>query len=221
MSGRRATKEEIEKVADAVKEIRKKYPIKVCVSLGSIDEEDLRKLKEAGVDRVNHNLETSKNHFSNIVSTHTWEERYNTIKNIQKVGLSTCTGGIFGVGETDEDIVDLAITYRELKVHSIPLNFLIPIPGTPLYEKSNINPEKALKIVVLFKLFNPKSEIRLCGGREQNLAEYHDLAMEVANCLMAGGYLTRAGRSPRKDKEMIKKLKRKLILNGESFSIYN
>jgi len=219
-SGRKASKEEIDFIAEAVKEITENYPIKVCVSLGSIDENDLKKLKDAGVDRVNHNLETSKNYFPNIVSTHSWEERYKTIKNIQKVGLSTCTGGIFGIGETDEDIVDLAITYRNLNVHSIPLNFLIPIPGTPLYEKNNLTPEKALKIVILFKLFNPKSEIRLCGGREQNLGEYHDIAMEVANCLMAGGYLTRAGRSPRKDKEMIKKLNRKLILNGASFSIY-
>ena len=220
MSGRRATKDEVKKVAEAVKEIVNEYPIKVCVSLGSIDEEDLKLLKDAGVDRVNHNLESSERHFPNIVSTHSWKERYNTIKNIQKVGLSTCTGGIFGIGETDEDIVDLAITYRSLKVHSIPLNFLIEIPGTPLYGKSNITPEKALKIVVLFKLFNPKSEIRLCGGREQNLKEYHDLAMEVANCLMAGGYLTRAGRSPKKDYELIKNLNRKLLTEKETFSIY-
>ena len=218
MSGRRATKEEVEKVAEAIKEIRKKYPIKVCVSLGSIDEEDLKKLKEAGVDRVNHNLETSERFFKNIVSTHTWYERYNTIKNIQKVGLSTCTGGIFGLGETDEDIVDLAITYRELKVHSIPLNFLIPIPGTPLENNNNLTPEKAIKIVALFKLFNPKAEIRLCGGREQNLKDFHDTAMEIANCLMVGGYLTRAGRSPKKDFEMIRRLNRELLTEGKSFN---
>ncbi len=219
MSGRRATKEEVEKVAEAVKEIRKNYPIKVCVSLGSIDKDDLKKLKDAGVDRVNHNLETSERYFKNIVSTHTWQERYETIKNVQEVGLSTCSGGIFGLGETDEDIVDLAITYRELNVHSIPLNFLIPIPGTPLENSNRLTPEKALKIVILFKLFNPKSEIRLCGGREQNLKDYHDVAMEIANCLMVGGYLTRAGRSPKKDFEMINRLNRRLITNGESFEI--
>ena len=218
MSGRRATKEEVEKVAEAVKEIKKNYPLKVCVSLGSIDKEDLEKLKEAGVERVNHNLETSENFFPNIVSTHTWQERYKTIKNIQEVGLSTCTGGIFGLGETDEDIVDLAITYRDLKVHSIPLNFLIPIPGTPLENNNNLTPEKAIKIVALFKLFNPEAEIRLCGGREQNLKHLHDKAMEIANCLMVGGYLTRAGRSPKKDFEMIEKLGRELITYGKSFN---
>ena len=214
-SGRRATEEEVEKIAEAVKEIKKKYPVKVCVSLGSIDKEALKKLKEAGVERVNHNLETSERFFSNIVTTHPWRERYETIKNIQEVGLSTCTGGIFGLGETDEDIVDLAMTYRNLGVDSIPLNFLIPIPGTPLENSNRLTPEKCLKIVALFKIFNPESEIRLCGGREQNLGEYHDTAMEIANCLMAGGYLTRAGRAPGKDEEMVKRLGRKLIKGGK------
>ncbi len=219
VSGRRASKEEVDKIADAVKEIKESYPIKVCCSLGTIDEEDLAKLKVAGVDRINHNLETSEKYFSKIVSTHTWKERYETIKKIQKVGLSTCTGGIFGMGESDEDIVDLAMTYRDLKVDSIPLNFLIPIPGTPLGDKHNLTPLKCLKIIALFRLFNPKSEIRLCGGRELNLKDYHDVAFEVANCLMAGGYLTRAGREPGKDEEMARRLGRELIKNGASFSV--
>lgn len=219
VSGRRASKEEVDKIADAVKEIKESYPIKVCCSLGTIDEEDLAKLKDAGVDRINHNLETSKKYFPKIVSTHTWKERYETIKKIQKVGLSTCTGGIFGMGESDEDIVDLAMTYRDLKVDSIPLNFLIPIPGTPLGDKHNLTPLKCLKIIALFRLFNPKSEIRLCGGRELNLKDYHDVAFEVANCLMVGGYLTRAGREPGKDEEMARRLGRELIKNGASFSV--
>ncbi len=218
LSGRAATKEEVEKVAEAVKEIKEKYPVKVCCSMGTLEKEDLIKLKEAGVNRINHNLETSQNFFKNIVTTHTWEERYKTIKNIQEVGLSTCTGGIFGLGETDEDIVDLAFTYRDLGVHSIPLNFLIPIPGTPLYEKSDLTPEKCLKIVALFRLTNPDAELRLCGGREQNLQNLHDVAMEIANCLMAGGYLTRAGREPGKDEEMARRLGRKLIKEGANFT---
>jgi biotin synthase len=221
VSGRKASKEEVDKIADAIKEIKESYPIKVCCSLGTIDEEDLAKLKDAGVDRINHNLETSEKYFSKIVSTHTWKERYETIKKIQKVGLSTCTGGIFGMGESDEDIVDLAMTYRDLKVDSIPLNFLIPIPGTPLGDKHNLTPLKCLKIIALFRLFNPKSEIRLCGGRELNLKDYHDVAFEVANCLMAGGYLTRAGREPGKDEEMARRLGRELIKNGASFSMSN
>ncbi|WP_457635861.1 biotin synthase BioB [Persephonella sp.] len=219
-SGRRATKEEIQQIAEAVKEITNTLPVKVCVSIGSIDEEDLKMLKEAGVERVNHNLETSENHFTNIVTTHPWRERYETIKKIQNAGLSTCCGGIFGIGETDEDIVDLADTYRKLGVDSIPMNFLIPIPGTPLANNKHLTPQKCLKIISLFKLFNPQAELRLCGGREQNLREYHDRAMDIANCLMAGGYLTRAGRPPGKDEEMVKRLGRKLITKRKSFSSY-
>ena len=217
VSGKRASKEEVQQIAEAVKEIKQTYPLKVCCSLGTVDEEDLTLLKEAGVDRINHNLETSENFFKNIVSTHTWKDRYNTIKAVQKVGLSTCCGGIFGMGESDKDIVDLANTYRNLDVDSIPLNFLIPIPGTPFEGKNKLTPQKCLKIVALFRLFNPDTEIRLCGGREQNLGELHDTAMEIANCLMAGGYLTRAGREPGKDKAMIEKLGRVLVKNGESF----
>ncbi len=218
VSGKRATKEEVQKIANAVRKIKKEYPIKVCCSIGTIDEEDLRLLKDAGVNRINHNLETSERFFSKIVSTHTWKERLETIKNIQKVGLSTCSGGIFGMGESDDDIVELALTYRDLQVDSIPLNFLIPIPGTPLENASNLTPEKCLKIVALFRFTNPEAELRLCGGREQNLQDLHDTAMEIANCLMAGGYLTRAGRNPEKDKQMIEKLGKKLLKNGEKFS---
>ncbi len=220
VSGKRASKEEVEKIADAVKEIKNKYPIKVCCSIGTVDEEDLELLKEAGVNRINHNLETSERFFGKVVSTHTWQERLETIKRIQKVGLSTCTGGIFGMGETDEDIVDLAFTYRELDVDSIPLNFLIPIPGTPLEDANNLTPQKCLKIVAMFRFTNPKAELRLCGGREQNLKDLHDTAMQIANCLMAGGYLTRAGRNPKKDKEMIERLGKKLLTGGEIFSNY-
>ncbi|RMA93123.1 biotin synthase BioB [Hydrogenothermus marinus] len=220
VSGKRATKEEVEKIAEAVKDIKEKYPVKVCCSIGTVDKEDLKLLKEAGVNRINHNLETSEKYFSNIVSTHTWKDRFETIKAIQEVGLSTCCGGIFGMGESDEDIVDLADTYRNLNVHSIPLNFLIPIPGTPFENTNNLTPAKCLKIVALFRIFNPKAEIRLCGGREQNLKDYHDIAMEVANCLMAGGYLTRAGREPGKDEEMARRLGRKLLTGKEDFSLW-
>lgn len=219
VSGKRAKKEEVEKIAEAVRKIKQKYPIKVCCSIGTVDEEDLKLLKEAGVNRINHNLETSEKFFSKIVTTHTWKERLETIKRVQKVGLSTCSGGIFGMGESNEDIVELALTYRDLDVDSIPLNFLIPIPGTPFENANYLTPQKCLKIVALFRFVNPDAELRLCGGREQNLQDLHDTAMNIANCLMAGGYLTRAGRNPEKDKQMIKELGKKLLTEGESFSI--
>ncbi|MGB9874138.1 MAG: biotin synthase BioB, partial [Hydrogenobacter sp.] len=186
---------------------REKLPINVCVSAGTLDEEDLIKLKSAGVRRINHNLETSERFFPNIVSTHTWRERYETIKRIKSVGLSACCGGIFGMGETDQDRVDLALTYRELGVDSIPLNFLMPIEGTPMQNAPGIGPLEALKVIAMFRLTNPKAELRLCGGREQTLRDFHGMAVLMTNAMMVGGYLTRAGRDIKKDYQLLRDLK--------------
>ncbi len=208
LSGKCATREEVERICEGVREIKKEgLPINVCVSAGTLDEESLRKLKEAGVRRVNHNLEASENFFPKIVSTHSWRERYETIKRIKAVGLSTCCGGIFGMGESDEDRVDLALTYRDLEVDSIPLNFLMPIEGTPLQNAPGISPIEALKVIAMFRFTNPKAELRLCGGREQNLRDFHGMAVLMANAMMVGGYLTRAGRDIKKDYQLLKDLK--------------
>ncbi|MEZ0360708.1 MAG: biotin synthase BioB [Hydrogenobacter sp.] len=209
LSGKSASHDEVERIADAVKQIKQveRLPINVCVSAGTLDEEDLLKLKSAGVKRINHNLETSERFFTNIVTTHTWRERYETIKRIKSVGLSTCCGGIFGMGETDEDRVDLALTYRKLEVDSIPLNFLMPIEGTPLQEAPGVNPIEALKIIAMFRLTNPKAELRLCGGREQTLRDFHGMAVLMTNAMMVGGYLTRAGRDIKKDYQLLKDMK--------------
>ena len=206
LSGKKATPEEVERIAEAVREIKEKVPINVCVSAGTLDEESLRKLKEAGVRRINHNLETSKNFFPKIVTTHSWEERLETIKRVKKVGLSTCSGGIFGMGESEEDRVDLALTYRSLEVDSIPLNFLMPIPGTPLENAPGVKPLEALKIIAMFRFTNPKAELRLCGGREQTLRDFHGMAALMVNAVMVGGYLTRAGRDVRKDYQLLEDL---------------
>lgn len=208
LSGKKATPEEVERITEAVKEIKREgLPINVCVSAGTLDEVSLRKLKEAGVKRINHNLETSRNFFKNIVTTHTWEDRYETIKRIKNVGLSTCSGGIFGMGESNEDRVDIALTYRELEVDSIPLNFLMPIEGTPMENAPGVEVMEALKIIAMFRFTNPKAELRLCGGREQNLRDFHGMAMLMTNALMVGGYLTRAGRDIKKDYQLLKDLK--------------
>ncbi len=208
LAGKKATQDEVERIAEAVREVKdvENIPINVCVSAGTMDEESLRKLKEAGVKRINHNLESSKNFFPRIVSTHMWEERYETIKRIKKVGLSTCSGGIFGMGESDEDRVDLALTYRELEVDSIPLNFLMPIEGTPLENAPGVKPLEALKIIAMFRFTNPRAELRLCGGREQNLRDFHGMAVLMTNAMMVGGYLTRAGRDIKKDYRLLEDL---------------
>ncbi len=219
LSGRSATPEEVERICQGVEEVKKEgLPINVCVSAGTLDEESLRKLKEAGVRRVNHNLEASKNFFPKIVSTHTWQERYETIRRIKSVGLSTCCGGIFGMGESNEDRVDLALTYRELEVDSIPLNFLMPIEGTPLEKAPGVTPIEALKIIAMFRFTNPKAELRLCGGREQNLRDFHGMAVLMTNAMMVGGYLTRAGRDIKKDYQLLKDLKYERLIHKEEVS---
>ncbi|MFN7065680.1 MAG: biotin synthase BioB [Aquificaceae bacterium] len=216
LSGRSATKEEVEKICQGVEEIHKeKIPINVCVSAGTLEEEDLRRLKEVGVKRVNHNLETSEGFFPKIVSTHSWRDRYETIKRIKAVGLSTCCGGIFGMGESEEDRVDLALTYRELEVDSIPLNFLMPIEGTPLQKAPGITPLEALKIIAMFRFTNPKAELRLCGGREQNLRDFHGMAVLMTNAMMVGGYLTRAGRDIKKDYQLLRDLNYERLVSVE------
>ncbi len=217
LSGKAASKEEVERIIESVIEIKEveKIPINVCVSAGTLSEEDLRKLKEAGVKRINHNLETSKNFFPNIVTTHAWEERYETVKKIKKVGLSACCGGIFGMGETLEDRVDLALTYRELGVDSIPLNFIMPIEGTPMTNAPGITPLEALKTIAMFRFTNPKAELRLCGGREQNLRDFHGMAVLMTNAMMVGGYLTRAGRDITKDYQLLKDLGAQRLVKEE------
>ncbi len=209
LAGKQATPAEVERISEAVKEIKlvENIPINVCVSAGTMDKESLLKLKEAGVRRINHNLETSESFFPQIVSTHSWRDRYETIKRIKEVGLSTCCGGIFGMGESEEDRVDLALTYRELEVDSIPLNFLMPIQGTPMENAPGITPLEALKVIAMFRFTNPKAELRLCGGREQNLRDFHGMAVLMTNAMMVGGYLTRAGRDIKKDYQLLEDLK--------------
>ncbi len=208
LAGKKASSQEIELIAEAVRDIseNENLTVNACVSAGTLDKDQLETLKQAGVKRVNHNLETSENFFPKIVSTHRWKERYQTIVNIKEVGLSTCCGGIFGLGESNEDRVDLAITYRELEVDSIPLNFLMPIEGTPLEGVEKIPPLTALKIIAMFRFTNPTAELRLCGGREQTLGDFHGMAVLMVNALMVGGYLTRAGRDVKKDYRLLEDL---------------
>ncbi len=217
LSGKKASKREVERIANAVVQIKsvERLPINVCVSAGTLSEEDLIKLKAAGVRRVNHNLETSKSFFPNIVSTHSWEERYETIRRIKAIGLSACCGGIFGMGESLEDRVDLALTYRELRVDSIPLNFLMPIEGTPMKDAPGIKPLEALKVIAMFRFTNPRAELRLCGGREQNLRDFHGMAVLMVNAMMVGGYLTRAGRDIRKDYQLLEDLGAQRLVKEE------
>ncbi|ULL19104.1 biotin synthase BioB [Paenibacillus sp. H1-7] len=205
-SGRGPTGKELDQVIEAVKEIKATMPMKICACLGILTEEQAVRLKEAGVDRYNHNLNTSKQHFPAITTTHTYEDRVDTVNRAKASGMSPCSGCIIGMGETDEEIVQTAFALRGLDADSIPVNFLNPIPGTPLENRRELNPRKCLKVLALMRFVNPAKEIRVAGGRELNLRSLQPLALYAANSVFVGDYLTTAGQEAAEDHRMIEDL---------------
>lgn len=194
-------------ILEAVRCVGRLGGIRPCASLGVLTEEAARELKEAGLVRFHHNLETSESHFSKICSTHTFADRLRTLRVARAAGLEVCSGGIFGVGETWKDRVDLAFTLRDLRVDSVPLNFLNPIPGTPMEGAAPLPPMELLKIISLYRLILPRQEIRVCGGREVNLRDLQSWVFYAgANGVMIGNYLTTQGRPPDEDWQMVKDL---------------
>lgn len=205
-SGRGPTERELDEVAAAVKEIKSALPLKICACLGLLREEDARKLREAGVDRYNHNLNTSSGHYAAITTTHTYDQRVETIRRAMEAGLSPCSGVIVGMGETDRDLVSMALALRELRAESIPVNFLNPIPGTPLEGKRELNPRRCLKVLALFRLICPDREIRIAGGREVNMRSLQPLGLYAANSIFVGDYLTTEGQAAEADHRMLEDL---------------
>jgi biotin synthase len=189
-----------------VPEIKAKYDLEICACLGLLTPEQARRLKAAGVDKVNHNLNTSEEHYAEICTTHTFADRVNTLKAVRAAGMELCSGGIVGMGEKDEDVVRMAFTLRELGVESIPVNFLNPIDGTPLAGKTDLNPRYCLKVVAMFRLANPAAEIRIAGGRELHLGSLQALGLYAANSIFVGDYLTTKGQAPEADYRMIEEL---------------
>ncbi len=204
-SGRALPKEQVRQVAEAFQVL----PIKAsntqwCASLGILKKEELKTLREAGVTRFHHNLETSRSFFPNICQTHTYDERIATIKAAQEVGMSVCVGGIFGLGETDAQAVEYALELRDLNVDSVPLNFLIPVAGTRMEGVERISARRCLKIIGLFRWILPTQDLLVCGGREDNLKELHPYVIHAgANGIMTGNYLTRDGRTVEKDRTLL------------------
>lgn len=197
---------EIHTISDAIKKINQ-IGMYTCASLGNLDYEKAKKLKESGLTRYHHNLETSRRFFNEICSTHSYDEKIKTIKIAKDSGLKVCCGGIFGMGETNEDIIDFAFTLRKLKPDSIPLNFLNPRPGTPLEDKEKLLPMEALKIIAIFRFIFPDKDITICGGREAVLRDLQSWMFYAgANGTMIGNYLTTLGRPPEEDLQMVKDL---------------
>lgn len=202
-SGRGATDDDIDHFCEVTRTIKQAYPLEICICVGLLSEPQARKLKEAGVGWVNHNLNTSERYYPEICTTHTYQDRINTVRNVRNAGLMTCSGGIIGMGETDDDILDLAFACREQRMDSIPINFLHPIPGTPMGAFKFLTPMKCLKTLCLFRFLNPTSEIRAAGGREVNLRSLQPLALYAANSIFVEGYLTTPGQQAQESQRMI------------------
>ena len=169
-SGRGPSERDIDQLCSATRDIKQNYPdLEICVSVGLMDDPAARRLAEAGVGWVNHNLNTSERYYPKICTTHTYADRVATVQAAQRAGLNTCCGGIVGMGEDDEDVVDLGFALRELRVDSLPVNFLIPIGGTPLEERPVTHATRALKALCLMRFLNPQADIRAAGGRERTL----------------------------------------------------
>jgi biotin synthase len=193
LSGRGPTLERTRKLARVIKRVKEQYPIEVCLSAGILGEEHARILGEAGLDRLNHNLNTSESHYPEICSTHTYAERVATLKAAKKCGIEPCSGLILGMGEASRDVVEVGFELRALEVPSIPVNFLIPIEGNPVVSDGSLSPERGLRALALMRLINPRAEIRVAGGREGHLRALSPLALWPANSLFVEGYLTTRG----------------------------
>jgi biotin synthase len=202
-SGRRPTDKEVDHVIGAVKEIRETTDLKICACLGFLNEDQAKRLGEAGVHRYNHNLNTHVNNYENICSTHTYDDRVDTVEKAKAAGISPCSGAIFGMGETEEQRVDIAFELKRLDADSIPCNFLVSIDGTPLEGKKELTAMGCLKILAMMRFVNPSKEIRISGGREVNLRSLQPLGLFAANSIFVGDYLTTAGQEPTSDWNMI------------------
>lgn len=207
MSGRGPTNREVDHICDTVEEIKAVHPqLKICACLGLTNEEQAEKLKEAGVDRYNHNLNTSERYHSEVVTTHTYEDRVHTVEMMKAHNISPCSGVICGMGETNEDIIDMAFALKEIDADSIPINFLHPIKGTKFGGLDLLSPMKCLRIIAMFRLINPTKEIRIAGGREVNLRSLQAIALKAANSIFVGDYLITGGQPNELDYQMIEDL---------------
>lgn len=205
-SGRGPSEKEVDIVTSAVEEIKDKYGLKVCACLGLLNSQQAKRLKESGVDRYNHNINTSESHHESITTSHTYEDRVNTVELVKNAGISPCSGVIIGMKETQQDVIDMARSLKVLDADSIPVNFLHAIDGTPLQGVSELNPRYCLKVLCLMRFINPAKEIRISGGREVNLRSLQPLGLYPANSIFVGDYLTTAGQETTADHKMLQDL---------------
>jgi len=195
---------DLDTICAAAERIKAELDIELCASLGLLTEAKAQRLAASGVDRFNHNLETSERHYDKIVSTHTWRDRVETVQHAKNAGMDTCCGGIVGLGESEDDLLDLAFALRELDVDSVPVNFLDARPGTPLAGRALVEPGYALRALCMFRFVHPRTDLRVAGGREITLRALQAMALYPANSIFTQGYLTTGGATPSADHQMIK-----------------
>lgn len=203
-SGRGPTEKDVARVSDNVRRLTERHEgVEVCVCLGLLGDGQAEALLDAGAHAYSHNLNTSDERYGDICSTHTFQDRVDTVQRAAAAGLSPCSGAIFGMGESDDDIVDVALALRELDPDSVPVNFLIPFQGTPLGDRWDLTPLRCLRILAMFRLVFPDVEVRLAGGREIHLRSLQPLALHLANSIFLGDYLTSEGQPTDADARMI------------------
>ena len=205
-SGKRLSDDEVEAMCEAVRQIRAETGISVCVSFGLLDQKQYEKLRDAGVTRVHNNLETSRRNFPNICTTHTYDDKIAAIRAAQAAGLTVCSGGIMGLGENVEDRIDMALTLRELDIHSVPVNVLNPISGTPLEHCIPLTEDEVRRIVAVYRFLLPDASIRLAGGRGLLLDKGRACFLSGANAAISGDMLTTAGITVETDRRMLQEL---------------
>ena len=205
-SGKRLNDKEVDQMCESIRDIKAKTGIGVCVSFGLLNEEQYRKIKEAGAERVHNNLESSRRYFPEVCTTHTYDDKIAALRAAQAAGLSICSGGIMGLGETMEDRIDMALTARELGVRSIPVNMLNPIPGTPYEHNEKLKPEDMQRIVAVYRFLVPDASIRLAGGRGLLPDKGRACFCSGANAAISGDMLTTSGITIETDMQMLKEL---------------
>ena len=207
-AGRRASAREVATIVEALAASPERAP-RFCASLGLLGEVDLRRLAEAGLTRYHCNLETARSHFSSVVSTHSYEDKLTTIAAARRAGLSLCVGGLFGMGETDDQLLELALALRSLQPDAIPVNFLVRVPGTPFGSLTDLSPVRCVKIVALLRFALPHKDILICGGRAQLLRDWQpQLFAAGASGIMTGNYLTTSGCALEDDLALLRRIGR-------------
>ncbi|MQA94660.1 MAG: biotin synthase BioB [Streptosporangiales bacterium] len=203
-SGRGPSRRDVERVAEMIGEVKAGHPgVEVCACLGLLTDGQAERLRAAGADAYNHNLNTAESNYAEICTTHDFADRVDTVTKAKEGGLSPCSGAIFGMGESDEQIVEVALALRDLRPDSVPINFLIPFDGTPLRGRWELTPQRCLRILALYRFMFPDVEVRVAGGREIHLRSLQPLALHLANSIFLGDYLTSEGQAGHADLEMI------------------